>query len=119
MSDRPSPVTRRAVLTGVAGAAGATLLVRRAEATIRVSPDAMSLIDRLGAAAADAVRAAEPDADGRRTATIPIEGIGYAAGMLLGLSDGVEVLAPSALRRELALRADRVAALYRADDAER
>jgi sulfur-oxidizing protein SoxY len=61
MTDRPSPVTRRAVLTGVAGAAaGATLLVRHAEAT----PEMMK-------AAIHRVIGEQPVRKGRVTLEIP------------------------------------------------
>jgi predicted DNA-binding transcriptional regulator YafY len=86
--------------------------LRRAEAVLRVSPAALSALDRLGADAADAVRQAPPDAAGWRQATVPIEGIDHAAGLLLGFADGVEVVAPPALRYALAEAARRVAALY-------
>ena len=86
--------------------------LRRAPATIRVHDAAMSRISRLGADAADATRAARPDAEGSRTATIWIESLHHAAGLLLGFDSDIEVLSPEALRRELAMRAGRVAALY-------
>jgi len=86
--------------------------LRRAPATIRIHDAAMSRISRLGADAADAIRAARPDAEGSRTATIWIESLHHAAGLLLGFDSDIEVLSPEALRRELAVRAGRVAALY-------
>lgn len=87
--------------------------LRRAEATVRVSPAALSRLDRLGTDIAEAILKAPQDAAGWRQATVPIEGIGHTAGLLLGFADDVEVLAPQALRSELAARARRVAALYR------
>ena len=45
-------------------------------------------------------------------ALIWIESVGHAAGLLLGFGDEVEVISPEALRKELALRAARVAAQY-------
>lgn len=86
--------------------------LRRAKATIRVVESAMSRVDRLGADAADAIRAAKPDHEGWRRATIWIEGVHHAAGMLLGFGSEIEVLAPEELRLELAMRASRVCALY-------
>lgn len=86
--------------------------LRRAEAVLRVSPEALPLIDRLGADAAEAVQRAEPDAAGWRRATVPIEGIGHAARLLLGFTDLVEVLEPPELRQALAEGARRVAQLY-------
>jgi predicted DNA-binding transcriptional regulator YafY len=87
--------------------------LRRETATLRVAPSAHSRLDRLGADVAEAVLAAAPDADGRRTAVVPIESVAHAAGLLLGFADEIEVLAPPALRARLALLAGRVAALYR------
>ncbi|WP_395673955.1 helix-turn-helix transcriptional regulator [Inquilinus sp.] len=87
--------------------------LRRAEAVLRVSPEALPLLDRLGADAAEAVLQAEPDAEGWRRATVPIEGVGHAARLLLGFTDTIEVLEPPALRQALAEGARRVAALYR------
>jgi predicted DNA-binding transcriptional regulator YafY len=86
--------------------------LRRAPATVRVHDAAMSRITRLGADTAEAIRAARPDAEGRRTATIWIESVQHAAGLLLGFDSDIEVLSPEALRRELAMRARRVVALY-------
>lgn len=86
--------------------------LRRAEAEIRVSPGALPYLDRLGADIAEAVRAASPDDQGWRRATVPIEAIDHAAGLLLGFGDRVEVLNPPALRRHLAAQAARVMALY-------
>ena len=63
---------------------------------------------------AEPLLAAAPDARGWREATVPIEGVAHAAGLLLGFADEVEVLAPAELRRELARRAARVTALYAA-----
>ncbi|MGO1077170.1 helix-turn-helix transcriptional regulator [Inquilinus sp. CA228] len=86
--------------------------LRRAEAVLLVSPEALPLLDRLGADAAEAVQQAEPDAEGWRRATVPIEGVGHAARLLLGFTDTIEVLEPPELRQALADGARRVAALY-------
>jgi len=86
--------------------------LRRAEAVLRVSPEALPLLDRLGADAVEAVQQAQPDAEGWRRATVPIEGIGHAARLLLGFTDTIEVLEPPGLRQALAEGARRVAALY-------
>jgi predicted DNA-binding transcriptional regulator YafY len=88
------------------------LSLRRARATIRMHESAMSRLGRLGADAAEAVRAAPPDAQGWRTATIWIESVPHAAGLLLGFDSHVEVLSPAALRRELTTRAARIVELY-------
>ncbi len=89
--------------------------LRRAKAKIRVAASAISRVDRLGADAADAIRAARPDQEGWRHAMIWIESIHHAAGMLLGFGSEIEVLAPLELRIELATRANRVCALYRSN----
>lgn len=86
--------------------------LRRARATIRIHDAAMARVNRLGADAAEAIRAAKPDAKGWRTAIIWIESLQLAAGLLLAFDSDIEVLSPEALRRELAMRARRVAALY-------
>jgi predicted DNA-binding transcriptional regulator YafY len=88
--------------------------LRRATATIRVHDRAMSRISRLGANAAEAIRAAKPDSEGWRTAVIWMESLQNAAGLLLGFDSDIEVLSLEALRREMATRARRVAALYQA-----
>ncbi|PSJ38293.1 helix-turn-helix transcriptional regulator [Allosphingosinicella deserti] len=91
--------------------------LRREQARLRAAPSSFDRIDRLGADIAEPLRAAAPDADGWREATIPIESIGFAAGLLLGFGDEIEVIAPQALRTELAERAARVQKLYaEADD---
>lgn len=86
--------------------------LRREQATLRVAGSALDRIDRLGADAADTIRNAAPDGDGRRTATIPIESVDHAAELLIGFGDAVAVVAPPALRQRLAELAGRVAALY-------
>jgi predicted DNA-binding transcriptional regulator YafY len=88
--------------------------LRRARATLRIHESAMSRLSRLGADAAEAIRGAKPDAEGWRTASIWIESVPHAAGLLLGFDSDIEVLSPAALRRELAMRAERIAALYQA-----
>ena len=86
--------------------------LRRMRATIRYKDSAMSRVNRLGADAAEAIRTATPDPEGWRVATIWIESVPHAAGLLLGFASEVEVLSPEALRKEMRLRAKRVAALY-------
>jgi predicted DNA-binding transcriptional regulator YafY len=86
--------------------------LRREKAKIRVAKSAMSSVHRLGADAADAIHAAKPDQEGWRHATIWIENVHHAAGMLLGFGGEIEVLAPERLRVELAMRARCVCALY-------
>lgn len=86
--------------------------LRRARATLRIHESAMSRLSRLGADSAEAIRGARPDAEGWRTANVWIESVPHAAGLLLGFDRDIEVLSPAALRRELAMRAGRIAALY-------
>ena len=86
--------------------------LRRAKATIRIAPTALSRIDRLGADAAELIHAARPDERGWREAIIWIESINHAASLLLGFSTDIEVITPEELRAELAQRAARVCALY-------
>ena len=88
--------------------------LRRGSATIRIAPEALSLVDRLGSDMAGPLRAAGPDADGWRSATVPIESVSHAAGLLLGLGANLEVIEPAELREELARRAAAVVALYQA-----
>ena len=87
--------------------------LQRGHATVRVAPPAMSRIERLGADAADAIRAAPLDASGRRTAVIPIEGVDHAAIELLGFGAWVEVIKPALLRRRLGDLVAQVARMYR------
>lgn len=86
--------------------------LRRGTAVLRASSAALSRLDRLGADMAEPLKAAAPDADGFRTAEVPIESVRHAAGLLLGLADAVEALAPEALRREIGERARQAADLY-------
>lgn len=91
----------------------------RGHATVRVGEGALTRIERLGADAAEAVRASRPDREGVRTATIPIESVEHAAIELLGLGPHLEVVAPPELAhrvRELALAVTRV---YEAPRSER
>lgn len=87
--------------------------LRRGEARLRVSPAAMRQLERMSADMSEPISSAAQDSEGWREATVPIEGIEDAVGMLLAFGDAIEVLAPVTLRRELRERARRVAALYR------
>ncbi|MGH9759635.1 MAG: helix-turn-helix transcriptional regulator [Blastocatellia bacterium] len=86
--------------------------LRKGQATLRVSPAALSRLDRLGADIVEAVMQSQPDSAGRRLAIVPIESVEHAAGLLLGFADDIEVLAPPALRVRLAERAVRIVELY-------
>ncbi|MFE6035805.1 helix-turn-helix transcriptional regulator [Streptomyces sp. NPDC056452] len=82
--------------------------VRLSEAGVRRLPYA---VDR--AAADEALAAAgPPDADGRRTLTLPVESEDVAYGQLLSLGPELEVLAPAALRERVADAAERLRDLY-------
>lgn len=74
--------------------------LNRLSATIRVAPAGMRRLDMLGSAIEDAVRAAEPDCDGWRTAEVPIESIDNAAELFLWFGTNFEVVAPPELRRK-------------------
>lgn len=87
--------------------------LRRGHATVRVSSAALSRIERLGADAADAVRAGAPDATGWRTVDVPIESVDHAALELLGFGPHVQVLAPQDLVLRLRGLARAVHDLYK------
>ncbi|UUP17034.1 helix-turn-helix transcriptional regulator [Nitratireductor thuwali] len=74
--------------------------LNRLSATIRVAPAGIRRLDMLGSAIEDAVRAAEPDCDGWRTAEVPIESIDNAAELFLWFGTNFEVVAPPELRRK-------------------
>lgn len=93
--------------------------LRRREARLRVADSALSRLDRLGADMADPIANAVSDAEGWREATVMIESIGYAAGLILGFGCEIVVLAPAELRDELRRRAASVVALYADQTAER
>lgn len=82
--------------------------VRLSEAGVRRLPYA---VDRAAAEEALA-EAAPPDADGRRTLTLPVESEDVAYGQLLSLGPELEVLAPAALRERVADAAERMRDLY-------
>ncbi|MFE3450131.1 helix-turn-helix transcriptional regulator [Nonomuraea sp. NPDC059194] len=67
----------------------------KAEAVIRVAPGAESLLDYTMSMT---VELPEPDQDGWRTVTVPIESIPHARWLLLRMGASVEVLAPAELR---------------------
>lgn len=84
------------------------------EAVLRLTELGLRRLSRLSrAVAARAEAAGPPDADGRRTVTIPIESVGHAVGELLKLGAEAEVLAPPELRAEMAAAARRMAGLYK------
>jgi predicted DNA-binding transcriptional regulator YafY len=86
--------------------------LRRTEARIRVHDRALSRLDRLGADVSEAILAAPADAEGWREATVWIESVPYAAGLILGFGPDIVVRSPEDLRAELRRRALQVADLY-------
>jgi predicted DNA-binding transcriptional regulator YafY len=84
-------------------------------AQLRVSEAGLKALRASGESAARAAvdTAGEPDAQGWRRVSIPIESIAYAAQQILRLGAQAEVLEPAALRRELVERVEAVAILYR------
>jgi predicted DNA-binding transcriptional regulator YafY len=109
--DRPARFDlAKAWAEAVAGFEGT---LRQGVARVRVASRALSELDRLGADMAEPIRKTVADADGWRTADVPIESIGYAAGLILGFSDDIDVLSPPELRDEVARRALAVAAMYK------
>jgi len=83
-------------------------------AQLRVSLSGMKALRDLGAAVAQAAEASagQPDEEGWRRVTIPIESIPHAAAQVLRLGAQAEVLKPAALRRALLERVEAVKALY-------
>lgn len=68
------------------------------EAEVRVAPAAVSRLGRLGAGAKEALLAAAPDADGYRSARIPIENGEAFVREALGFAGELEVLGPASLK---------------------
>jgi len=87
----------------------------RETAVLRVSPAGMKALADFGSAAVAAAQesAGKPDAQGWRRVTIPIESVGFAAGMVMRLGVEAEVLKPVALRREVVGRIEGMAEMYR------
>jgi predicted DNA-binding transcriptional regulator YafY len=83
-------------------------------ATLRVSPAGLRRLrgfSPIVALAADR-SLGDPDRDGWRTVTVPIEAVDHAAREMLRLGAEAEVLEPAALRERLRTIAARMAALY-------
>ncbi|MBV7248762.1 YafY family protein [Streptomyces sp. MW-W600-10] len=97
-------------------AAGFARSLLRTEVTVRVSERGARMLayagDRAAAAAALAA-ASEPDPDGWRTLTLPVESPDVAYGQLLALGPELEVLAPESLRLRFAAAAERLHEMYR------
>lgn len=88
--------------------------VYRETALVRVSPEGLRRLYRLGAAVQEAAAhsAQVTDADGWTRLAIPIESVDQASAELLKLGAEVEVLEPGTLRERLSEIARRFAALY-------
>ncbi|ADD41449.1 helix-turn-helix transcriptional regulator [Stackebrandtia nassauensis] len=87
--------------------------LHRDEAVVRVSARGAEQVPHcLSQAAAEAVAAGSADAEGRVTATIPMESVGALETQLLQLGAEVEVLAPVELRQRLTDTVRRTLALY-------
>lgn len=86
--------------------------LQRSRAVVRVAPQAMRDLARLGDAIAGPLAAAEPDASGWRSAAVPIETVEHAAALLLSLGPHFEVMAPPALRTKVAELAAGISALH-------
>jgi predicted DNA-binding transcriptional regulator YafY len=70
-------------------------------ARLRLSPEGLTRLARLGAAALEQAQRAPPDAAGWQEVTLPVERLDYAAEQLLGFAEHVEVLEPLELRARL------------------
>jgi predicted DNA-binding transcriptional regulator YafY len=84
--------------------------LRPGTATLRATPAGLKRLARLGAYAAEAVKAAgKPDRAGLTTLRLPTETLEQAALALLGVGPEVEVVEPRALRQRVARLAKEVA----------
>jgi predicted DNA-binding transcriptional regulator YafY len=83
--------------------------LRPGKAGLRASPEGLKRVSGLGAYAAQAVNAASPPgAEGWSGLELPIETVGQAALLLLGIGPEIEVVAPAALRERLRELAEQV-----------
>jgi predicted DNA-binding transcriptional regulator YafY len=82
--------------------------LRPGRATLRASPEGLKRLAGLGAYAAQAVKAAGPDADGWSRLELPTETVDQAALALLGIGPEIEVIAPGELRARLRSLAEQV-----------
>ncbi|AUT63117.1 helix-turn-helix transcriptional regulator [Paraburkholderia terrae] len=81
-------------------------------ARLRLSPEGMTRLHRLGAAAVEQAQIAPPsEQDGWQEVILPVEQLGYAAEQLLGLAGHVEVLDPPELRERLRKLGEQIATL--------
>jgi len=88
--------------------------VYRERAHVRLSPKGRSLLGLLGPQVEAAARASAsaPDGDGWVNCTIPIESTDFGIRELMRLGEEIEVLAPAALRTQMARAAGRIAEIH-------
>ncbi len=81
-------------------------------ARLRLSPEGMTRLHKLGAAALEQAQIAPPDQrDGWQEVTLPVEQFNWTAEQLLGFAAHVEVLDPPELRERLRKLGEQIAAL--------
>jgi predicted DNA-binding transcriptional regulator YafY len=80
-------------------------------ARLRLTPEGVTRLARLGAAAVEQAQSAPPSDDGWQEVMLPVEHLDHAAEQLLGFAGHVEVLDPPELRSRLRRLAQRIAAL--------
>jgi predicted DNA-binding transcriptional regulator YafY len=81
-------------------------------ARLRVSPEGMTRLHRLGAAAVEQAQIMPPSgSDGWREVSLPVEQFSFAAEQLLGFASHVQVLEPPELRERLRTLGEQIAAL--------
>ncbi len=107
--DRPTAFDLRSEwATAVAGFEKSLL---KHVARLRLTPEGMTRLSRLGAAAVEQAHSEPPSDDGWQEVTLPVEQFDYTAEQLLGFAGHVEVLDPPELRLRLRRLAERIAAL--------
>ena len=89
--------------------------VYREQAEVRLSPRGRAMLDLLGPYVMDAAArtAGAPDAQGWTRCTLPLESIDFGIRELMRLGEDVEVVAPAALRKQMADRLKRMLAAHR------
>ncbi|GAB2882935.1 YafY family protein [Paraburkholderia jirisanensis] len=80
-------------------------------ARLRLSPEGVTRLALLGAAATEQATSEPPDSDGWQEVTLPVERLDYTAQQLLGFAGHVEVLEPAELRAKLRGLAQQIATL--------